>query len=217
MKLKLITEMVEDVQYITEESEGKKSFFIEGPFMQANIKNRNGRFYPDHILERECNRYIKESINENRAFGELGHPDNPSINLHLVSHMIKSLKREGNDFIGRAKVLDTPNGMIVQNLIKEGAKLGVSSRGLGTVTEKAHGKEVQEDFYLATPADIVADPSAPAAFVNGIMEGREFWFENGNWKIAEQSQAILRKATIREIEEKAPALFERFLATLVKK
>lgn len=217
MALKIITEMVTDVHYLTEEAEGKKSFFIEGPFMQSEVKNRNGRYYPAGILEREVNRYTRDYINENRAFGELGHPDNPSINLHLVSHMIKSLKREGNDFIGRAKILDTPNGMIVQNLIKEGAKLGVSSRGLGTVTEKAHGKEVQEDFYLATPADIVADPSAPSAFVNGVLEGREFWFENGNWKVAEQAQAALRKATVKQIEEQAPALFARFLDTLVKK
>lgn len=216
--VKLITELNDNVQYLTEEKEGKKSYFIEGIFMQADIKNRNGRYYPGHILEREVNRYVKDYINENRALGELGHPDNPGINLHLASHKILSLKKEGSNFIGRAKLMDeTPNGKIAIGLVKENVKLGVSSRGLGTVTEKTHGKEVQEDFYLATPADIVADPSAPSAFVNGIMESREFWFADGRWEISERIQTELRKASVKEIEEKAPALFEKFLKTLVKK
>ena len=179
--MKLITEVTEDIQVIKEtiEEGGKKSYFIEGIFLQGDIKNRNGRKYPMDILEKEVNRYTENYIKKSRAFGELGHPSGPTINLERVSHMIKDIRRDGSNFVGKAKIMETPYGDIVKNLLSEGARIGVSSRGMGTLKENNGIMEVQNDFYLATAADIVADPSAPDAFVNGIMEGVEWAWDNG--------------------------------------
>ena len=178
--VKLISEEVQNVQYITEEKEnGKKDYKIKGIFMQADIKNRNGRVYPMEILQKEVKRYNKQYINEKRAFGELGHPDGPTVNLERASHMITGLYPDGKNFIGEAKILSTPMGNIVKNLMDEGAKLGVSSRGMGSLDQKNGANYVRDDFYLATAADIVADPSAPNAFVEGIMEGKEWIWDNG--------------------------------------
>ena len=178
--VKLISEEVQDVEYITEEKEnGKKDYKIKGIFMQADIKNRNGRGYPMEILQKEVKRYNKQYINEKRAFGELGHPDGPTVNLERASHMITGLYPDGKNFIGEAKILSTPMGNIVKNLMDEGAKLGVSSRGMGSLDQKNGANYVRDDFYLATAADIVADPSAPNAFVEGIMEGKEWIWDNG--------------------------------------
>ena len=178
--MKLITETIEDVQVLTEEKNGKKDYKIKGVFMQADIKNRNGRIYPVETLAREVRRYTKEFIDKRRAFGELGHPDGPTVNLERVSHMITSLEPEGKNFIGEAKVMDTPYGKIVKNLIDEGAVLGVSSRGMGSINQQGGRNFVGKDFYLATAADIVADPSAPNAFVEGIYEGKEWGWDNGS-------------------------------------
>ena len=183
--MKLITELVEDLDIVTEaDSDGKESLFIEGIFLQAEQKNRNGRVYPLEILEREVRRYKKDYVKQNRAFGELGHPDGPAINLERVSHMITELRKSSTDFVGKAKVLNsTPYGKIVEGLLKDGAKLGVSSRGMGSLDESQKGtKIVKDDFYLATAADIVADPSAPHAFVQGVMEGREWIYENSMFR-----------------------------------
>ena len=178
--VKLISEEVQDVEYITEEKEnGKKDYKIKGIFMQADIKNRNGRVYPMEILQKEVKRYNKQYINEKRAFGELGHPDGPTVNLERASHMITGLYPDCKNFIGEAKILSTPMGNIVKNLMDEGAKLGVSSRGMGSLDQKNWANYVRDDFYLATAADIVADPSAPNAFVEGIMEGKEWIWDNG--------------------------------------
>ena len=198
--MKLITEVTETVEYLSEAREdGKKDYFIRGPFMQANIKNRNGRVYPAEVLEREVQRYSSENVEKNRAYGELGHPTSPTINLDRVSHMIKELYRDGDNFIGKAKIMtETPMGQIVKNLMDEGASLGVSSRGMGSLKNKNGAAEVQNDFYLATAADIVADPSAPDAFVEGIMEGKEWIWDNG----------VIREATIndyKEVIEEAPS------------
>ena len=179
-KLKLMSEAVKDVEYITEDKQdGGKNYKIRGIFMQADIKNRNGRVYPMDVLTNEVKNYTEKFINEKRAFGELGHPDGPTVNLERVSHMITSLKRDGKNFIGEAKIMDTPMGKIVKNLMDEGAKLGVSSRGMGSLEKKGSTNHVRDDFYLATAADIVADPSAPNAFVEGIMEGKEWVWNNG--------------------------------------
>ena len=183
--MKLITETIDNVDFFTEAGDdGKESLFIEGVFLQAEQKNRNGRIYPLNILEKEVRRYNKEYIKENRAFGELGHPDGPAINLERVSHMITELRKSSTDFVGKAKVLNsTPYGKIVEGLLKDGAKLGVSSRGMGSLDESQKGtKIVKDDFYLATAADIVADPSAPHAFVQGVMEGREWIYENSMFR-----------------------------------
>ena len=177
--MKLIREEINDAQYIVEENEGKKNYSIKGVFLQADIKNRNGRVYPSSVLMKEVKRYNAEFINKNRAFGELGHPEGPTVNLERVSHMIKKLYPEGKNFIGEAKIMDTPYGKIVKSLIDEGAKLGVSSRGMGSLVTKNGQNTVGEDFYLATAADIVADPSAPDAFVEGIMETKEWVWNNG--------------------------------------
>lgn len=177
--MKLFTENVEDVKYITEGKGNSKNLYIEGIFLQSNLKNRNGRIYPKEIMDKEVSRYVKESIDQKRAFGELGHPEGPTINLDRVSHMIVSLKESGDNFIGKAKIMNTPQGNIVKNLISDGAQLGVSSRGMGSIKEENGISIVQEDFYLATAADIVADPSAPDAFINGIMEGKEWIWDNG--------------------------------------
>ena len=178
--MKLISEHIEDVEYITEEKDnGEKTYKIKGVFMQSEVKNRNGRVYPFPVLEKEVTRYNKDYVNENRAFGELGHPDGPTVNLERASHMITSLKPEGKNFIGEAKILKTPMGRIVENLMDAGGKLGVSSRGMGSLEQKNGANYVMDDFYLATAADIVADPSAPNAFVQGLMEGKEWVWDNG--------------------------------------
>ena len=190
--VKLIAEAVEEVEYITEEKEGGgKNYKIRGIFMQADIKNRNGRIYPMEVLDEEVRNYNKKFIQQNRAFGELGHPDGPTVNLERVSHMITSLKPDGKNFIGEAKIMDTPMGKIVKNLMDEGAKLGVSSRGMGSLKQKGGANVVSDDFYLATAADIVADPSAPNAFVEGIMEGKEWVWNNG--ALVEAHVANLKK------------------------
>jgi hypothetical protein len=215
--MKLMTEINEDIQFITEESEGgKKSMYIEGIFMQAEKQNRNGRMYPLPIMEREVNRYVNEYVNKNRAYGELGHPDGPGINLERVSHMIKELRRDGNNFMGKAKIMDTPYGNIVKNLINEGATVGVSTRGLGSLVEKGGVKVVQDDFYLATAADIVADPSAPDAFVQGIMEGKEWVFVDGRWteRDIEESKETIRKVSAKDLEEAKLTLFKKFINKL---
>jgi len=189
--MKLITETIENIEVLTEERNGKKDYKIKGIFMQADIKNRNGRIYPVGTLAKEVKRYNEQFINKKRAFGELGHPDGPTVNLERVSHMITSLKPEGKNFVGEAKIMDTPYGKIVKNLIDEGAQLGVSSRGMGSLQSGSQGNVVGKDFYLATAADIVADPSAPDAFVEGIMEGKEWVWNNG----------LIKEADVADIKE----------------
>jgi hypothetical protein len=221
--MKLITEVFEDLKCITENREdGKKSVYIEGVFLQGGIKNRNGRMYPVETLAKEVNRYNESYIKTGRALGELGHPDGPQINLDRVSHMITSLRQEENtgNFIGRAKLMDTPFGNIAKGLIGEGVKLGVSSRGMGSLKLNKEGiNEVQDDFYLATAADIVADPSAPDAFVNGIMEGVEWIWEN-NMLIARKAEAAAQlvesAVRSRELEQKKFKIFENFLNEISK-
>ena len=204
------------VEYITEDDKtGKKNYKIRGVFMQADIKNRNNRMYPGEILEKEVKRYNKEYIQQNRAFGELGHPDGPTVNLERVSHMITDLYPDGKNFISEAKILDTPYGKIVKNLIDEGAKLGVSSRGMGSLEPRRDMHVVKDDFYLATAADIVADPSAPSAFVEGIMEGKEWVWNNGVVRevdIAEYRKDLSKKTKDRE--EKHIKVFENFMSKL---
>ena len=218
--MKLISESIEnDIEYIMEnDSEGKKNYRIRGPFLQAEVKNRNNRIYPLPILEKEVARYNKDYVKKNRAFGELGHPDGPTVNLERVSHMITNLYPDGNNFIGEAKIMDTPYGKIVKNLIDEGAKLGVSSRGMGSLEPKRGVNFVKDDFYLATAADIVADPSAPNAFVEGIMEGKEWVWQNGAVKemdIAAYRKELDRKQEFAQArEEKNAQIFENFLSKL---
>lgn len=215
---KLIREDVTDVQVLIEEdkSTGKKNYFIEGIFMQAERQNKNGRVYPMRVLQNEVNRYNNEYVLKNRAFGELGHPDTPSINLDRVSHMITNLRPEGNNFIGKSKVLDTPMGNIVKGLLDGGACLGVSTRGVGSL--KAHNgyQLVQDDFKLATAADIVADPSAPDAFVNGIMENYDWWLDSatGEWhkRYIEEAKKEIKAASKSDIERVAINLFERYVS-----
>jgi hypothetical protein len=214
--MKLIREEVSNAEYIVEETNGKKNYKIRGIFMQADMKNRNGRIYPMETLTKEVNRYNKEFVEEKRAFGELGHPDGPTVNLERVSHMITELKPEGKNFIGEAKIMDTPYGKIVKNLIDEGAKLGVSSRGMGSLENKGGSNYVGRDFYLATAADIVADPSAPEAFVQGIMEGKEWVWDNGVIRevdIHEMKKTIERAKRI-ELAEKNASVFKKFLSKL---
>ena len=177
--MKLISEEVSNAEYLVEEANGKKEYKIRGIFLQSNVKNRNGRVYPKEILANEVNRYNREFINKKRAFGELGHPDGPTVNLERVSHMITKLAPDGNNFVGEAKIMNTPYGKIVKGLIDEGAQLGVSSRGMGSLIQRNGANYVKDDFYLATAADIVADPSAPDAFVEGIMESKEWVWDNG--------------------------------------
>lgn len=214
--MKLISEQINNAEYLVEEKNGKKEYKIRGVFLQSEIKNRNGRVYPREILAREVNRYTKEFINKNRAFGELGHPDGPTVNLERVCHMVKSLTPDGRDFIGEAKIMDTPYGKIVKGLIDEGAQLGVSSRGMGSLVQKNGGNYVGKDFYLATAADIVADPSAPDAFVEGIMENKEWIWDNGEIKakdIEEYKKYIERAKSIQLAEAKAK-VFANFLEKL---
>ena len=214
--MKLIAEEITDVQFITEENEGKKSHFIEGIFLQGEITNRNNRMYPVNVLAREVAKYDENFISKGRALGELGHPDGPTLNLDRVSHKITSLKQEGNNFIGRAKILETPMGKIAKNLLDEGVKLGVSSRGMGSISTKEGVSIVGEDFMLATAADIVADPSAPDAFVEGIMEGREWVWDNGILKEAQVAQIKqeLDEATIINLQERKISAFKSFLQSL---
>jgi hypothetical protein len=215
--VKLISEEIQDVEYITEQKEnGKKNYKIKGIFMQADIKNRNGRVYPQAVLEKEVRRYNKDQINNNRAYGELGHPEGPTINLERASHMITKLYPDGKNFIGEAKILSTPMGKIVENLLDDGAKLGVSSRGMGSLNQKNGANYVRDDFYLATAADIVADPSAPNAFVQGIMEGKEWVWNHGTLVEAElvrMKDRIERRTRSRHAKEDALE-FAKFLKLL---
>lgn len=215
--MKLIKENVEEVKLIVEEKLGKgKEYFLEGVFLQSNLKNRNGRVYPKEIMAKEVNRYNEEYIKKNRAFGELGHPDSPSINLDRAAILIKSLRQEGDNWIGKAKVMDTPYGKIVKNLIDEGAQLGVSSRGLGSLKAVNGTNMVQDDFMLATAADVVADPSAPDAFVNGIMENAE-WIYNSSthtWMLAETIKREIQGMTAKEVVENQAKMFSKFLNSL---
>nr|BAR29062.1 prohead protease [uncultured Mediterranean phage uvMED] len=214
--MKLITETIEDVKLLTEEKNGKKVLYIEGVFLQSELKNRNGRMYPFSVLEREVKRYNEEYVQSKRALGELGHPDGPTINLDRVSHRIISLKAEGNNFIGKAQILDTPMGNIAKNLLGEGVQLGVSSRGMGSIQRSEDCNVVADDFMLTTAADIVADPSAPDAFVNGIMEGKEWVWDNGLLKEREVAkyQRYMEGANRRSMEEKTLKVFEHFLSNL---
>ena len=216
--MKLICELTESVDYeLIEEGAGKsKQYFIEGIFMQSEQKNKNGRIYPKEVLQKEVKRYNKEYVEPKRAFGELGHPDGPTVNLDKVSHMITELVEDGKNFIGRAKILDTPNGQIVKSLIDEGARLGVSSRGMGTLKPDKKAQIVQDDFYLATAADIVADPSAPNAFVEGIMEGVEWVWDNGLLKAqdVERAKQNIQKASSKQLEEVKLKEFKNLLSNL---
>lgn len=214
--MKLISELNEDVQIIVEEKEGKKSYFIEGSFLQAVDPNRNKRSYPLHIMESEVKRYTEEYINKNRAFGELGHPEGPTVNLDRSSHMIKSLVQEGNYWIGRAKVIDTPMGRIVKTLIDEGASLGVSSRGMGSLVEQNGIKIVQADFILSTAGDIVSDPSSQKAWVQGIMEGKEWAYNNSThtWMVAEVIKEEIKKLPAKQVALNQAAYFERLLKSV---
>jgi len=217
--MKLITEVNDNVRYITEEKDGKKSLFIEGVFLQSNLKNRNGRMYPADIMEKEVERYMKEAVENKRAFGELGHPDGPSINLDRVSHIVTELRRDGDNWIGKAKITDTPMGNIARGLIESGGQLGVSSRGLGTLKENRDGIQiVQDDFHLATAADIVADPSAPDAFVRGIMENKEWVIVDGLWteQASDMAKKVINKASKKQLEEAKMVVFENFLNRLAK-
>ena len=211
--MKLIAEEIVDVSFLTEENNGKKNHFIEGIFLQAELKNRNGRMYPISTLQREVANYNESYVTKGRALGELGHPDGPSINLDRVSHKIVSLEQKGNNFIGKAKLLETPMGRIAKNLLEEGVKLGVSSRGLGSIERRGDTNVVKDDFMLSTAADIVADPSAPDAFVEGIMEGREWVWNNGLWKesdIAAVKESI-DNSSVNELTEKKLKAFENLL------
>jgi len=216
--MKLICEVNESIEYLEEADEkGGKNHFIKGVFMQGDIKNRNGRMYPSSVLAEEVKRYNAEYIDKNRAYGELGHPMGPTINLDRVSHMIKELYQDGSNFIGKAKIMDTPMGNIVKNLMNEGASLGVSSRGMGTLKPGKDGvQQVQKDFYLATAADIVADPSAPDAYVEGIMEGKEWVWDNGILREQEVAshEAEIKKATKAQLEESKLKVFQDFLSKL---
>ena len=216
--MKLISEEATNVEFLTEATKsGGKNYFIEGIFMQANTKNRNGRVYPQEILQKEAKRYSAEFIDKKRAFGELGHPDGPTVNLERVSHMIEELVEVDQNFMGRAKILDTPYGKIVKNLIDEGARLGVSSRGMGSLKPVKDGiQEVQDDFYLATAADIVADPSAPEAFVAGIMEGKEWIWDNGLLKETQiqEYKTQIEQSSRKAREQTLVGAFEDFITKL---
>lgn len=222
--MKLITEVTEDCAVLTEANEdGKKNYFIEGIFMQGDIKNRNGRIYPSSVLEKEMKRYDEQFIKTKRALGELGHPDGPSINGDRVSHLITEMKRDGSNFVGKAKILGTPMGQIVKTFMDEGVKIGVSTRGLGSVKATKEGiMEVQDDFHLST-VDIVTDPSGPNCFVNGIMENTEYYYDiaSGTWRAQEAIQEMVQevkreyKRTVRRIDENTAArMFERFVDSL---
>ena len=214
--MKLITEQVEDVQVITEGTGADKKLYIEGVFLQSELKNRNGRVYPFQVLEREVGRYNEEYVKTKRALGELGHPDGPTVNLDRVSHRITELRAEGNNFMGKAQILDTPMGKIAKSLLGEGVQLGVSSRGMGSIDKREDTSYVMDDFMLATAADIVADPSAPDAFVNGIMEGKEWVWDNGILKESQVAkyQRYMSESTRQNLEERTLEVFKNFLAGL---
>ena len=214
--MKLITESIEDVEVLVEESNGSKNLYIEGVFLQGNIKNRNGRVYPYSVLEKEVGRYNESYVATGRALGELGHPDGPTVNLDRVSHKIVSLTSEGSNFRGKAQILSTPMGNIARNLLESGVKLGVSSRGMGSIDERNGASYVREDFMLATAADIVADPSAPDAFVNGIMEGKEWVWDNGILKESkvDKYRRYISESTRKNIEERSLKVFEDFMLNL---
>ena len=214
--MKLITENIEDINVLVEETNGKKHLYIEGVFLQSEVKNRNGRVYPFNILNREVERYTEQYVKTGRALGELGHPDGPSVNLDRVSHRIVELRSQGSDFYGKARILETPLGNIAKSLLEEGVKLGVSSRGMGSLEERNGTNYVRDDFMLATAADIVADPSAPDAFVNGIMEGKEWVWDNGilrEHQIAKYHRYI-SESTRKNLEERKLKSFEHFLSNL---
>ena len=216
--MRLIREVTESVNLVTENKLGKgKEYFIEGVFLQSELKNRNGRMYPESVMDKEVARYMKEQVENNRAYGELGHPDNPSINLDRVSHLIVSLQKEGTNYIGKAKILETPMGQIARGLLDGGANLGVSSRALGSLKVNEDGIQVvQDDFMLSTAADIVADPSAPDAYVRGIMESKEWVFVDGKFveKHIEEVKAIIRKTSSRNLEEAKIVAFQKFLSKI---
>lgn len=214
--MKLITENIEEVKLLTEEKNGQKHLYIEGVFLQSEVKNRNGRVYPFSVLEKEVGRYNEEYVTKGRALGELGHPDGPTVNLDRVSHRIMSLKAEGNNFVGKARILDTPMGNIAKSLLGEGVKLGVSSRGMGSIDRRENANYVMDDFMLATAADIVADPSAPDAFVNGIMEGKEWVWDNGllKEKTVSKYQGYISESSKKDLEERTLQVFEHFLSNL---
>ena len=214
--MKLISEEISQAEYLVEETNGKKNYKIKGVFLQSDIKNRNGRIYENDILQKEVKRYNQEFINKKRAFGELGHPDGPTVNLERVSHMITKLEPEGKNFIGEAKIMDTPYGKIVKGLIDEGAQLGVSSRGMGSLVQKNGANYVGKDFYLATAADIVADPSAPDAFVEGIMENKEWVWDNGVIKAQdiEEYKEHIKEAKRLKLAEAKANVFKSFLEKL---
>lgn len=214
--MKLITETTQnEIEVLTEEKNGQKNYFIKGVFMESDTKNRNGRMYPANIMEKEIGRYNNEYVKQNRAMGELGHPEGPTVNLERVSHIIKNLSVDGKQIVGEAKIMDTPYGKIVKNLIDEGAKLGVSSRGMGSLKEQDGVNVVQEDFMLAA-VDVVADPSAPNAFVNGIMEGKEWVWDNGVLKPVdvENYRKVIKNTPSRKLEEQAINLFKDFISKL---
>ena len=216
--MKLIKELIEEenLQFITEDRDGEKRYYIEGVFMQADVKNKNGRMYGSNMLAEKVDEYVKNFIEKNRAYGELGHPANPSINLERVSHRIVSLERDGSNFVGKAQVSSTPYGNIVKGLLEDGGKLGVSSRGLGSLMKENGVLKVQNDFMIVTPADIVADPSAPDAFVEGIMEGREWVWDNGiiREKNVEDYKQIIEKTSSKDLKMVKLKLFEDFLSKL---
>tara|TARA_B100000902_G_scaffold220106_1_gene209054 strand:+ start:523 stop:1167 length:645 start_codon:yes stop_codon:yes gene_type:complete len=214
--MKLITEAIENIQVLEEEKNGKKLLYIEGVFLQSELKNRNGRMYPFETLNREVGRYNEEYVKSNRALGELGHPDGPTVNLDRVSHRIVELRAEGTNFMGKAQILDTPMGQIARSLLKEGVQLGVSSRGMGSIDKREDCSIVQDDFMLTTAADIVADPSAPDAFVNGIMEGKEWVWHNGILKETEVAKykGVMDASSRQELEEKTLKVFNDFLSKL---
>ena len=214
--MKLITENIEDINVLVEETAGKKHLYIEGVFLQSEVKNRNGRVYPFNILNREVQRYTEQYVKTGRALGELGHPDGPSVNLDRVSHRIVELRSQGSDFYGKARILETPMGNIAKSLLEEGVKLGVSSRGMGSLEERNGTNYVRDDFMLATAADIVADPSAPDAFVDGIMEGKEWILENGilrEHQIAKYHRYI-SESNRKNLEERKLKAFGHFLSNL---
>ena len=214
--MKLIKEITESVNYLVEENDGKKTLFIEGPFLVSEKVNKNGRMYKEETMRKEVGRYVTEYVDKNRAFGELGHPDTPSINLDRVSHIIVGLRQEGTAWIGKAKILETPMGNIARSLIEGGAQLGVSSRGMGSLKAINGVNIVQDDCHLATAADIVADPSAPGAFVQGIMEGKEWMMVNGSWTEVqyEEAKREIKQASSKDIERVSLKIFENFIKKL---
>ncbi|CAB5221491.1 prohead core scaffolding protein and protease [uncultured Caudovirales phage] len=216
--MKLIREVYEQTSFVVESKLGKgKEYFIEGVFLQSELKNRNGRMYPESVMDNEVGRYMKEYVEKNRAYGELGHPDTPSINLDRVSHLITSLRKEGTNYIGRAKILETPMGQIARGLLDGGANLGVSSRALGSLKANNEGVQiVQDDFMLSTAADIVADPSAPDAFVRGIMENKEWIFVDGKYveRHIDEVKSLIKKTSSRNLEEAKVRAFQSFLSKI---